>query len=201
MGNNPVGMVDPDGGYSWLVAWWRSGFNSDLMTKSGTEWGVKRETTVDYNGKMIPYWAHDFGPENGSLDGFSMPGIRIWAKGVEDFGHRAFQMGRKVIDIAYNDMMDFFGMMTKSGPSSRTNPDASRRTLNPKDGGDRMSDVNNALSRADRAEEVRRDTVALNPIDTIRYIYYNQHGMNRGAVLRSRLTGDTVADYHVGSGF
>ena len=38
MGNNPVNGVDPDGGYSWFGAWWRSGFSSDIY-KSGDEWG------------------------------------------------------------------------------------------------------------------------------------------------------------------
>jgi RHS repeat-associated protein len=41
MGNNPVGMIDPDGGYSKFGAWWRSGFNSNnISQRADGEWGV-----------------------------------------------------------------------------------------------------------------------------------------------------------------
>jgi hypothetical protein len=67
MGNNPVGMVDPDGGYSWLVAWAMSGFNSDLLVRdSGGEWGVLRDHYESVNGEMMNVHSRDFGTEKGS---------------------------------------------------------------------------------------------------------------------------------------
>ena len=39
MGNNPVSGVDPDGAYSKLGAWWRSGFSNDIYENEDGEWG------------------------------------------------------------------------------------------------------------------------------------------------------------------
>jgi hypothetical protein len=51
------------------------------------------------------------------------------------------------------ELINIFEVLTKSGPSSRTNPDAIRRTLNPKDGGDRMSDAVGSLGNAGNAND------------------------------------------------
>ena len=39
MGNNPVSLVDPDGGYSKIGAWIRNGFRSKGMDRVNGEWG------------------------------------------------------------------------------------------------------------------------------------------------------------------
>ena len=44
MGNNPISMVDPNGGYSWLGGWIRNGFSSDGLYKSGGEWGFNESS-------------------------------------------------------------------------------------------------------------------------------------------------------------
>ena len=39
MGNNPVSLVDPDGGYTKIGAWIRNGFSSKGLYEVGGEWG------------------------------------------------------------------------------------------------------------------------------------------------------------------
>ncbi len=41
MGNNPISMVDPNGGYSWIGAWIRNGFSREGLSQStmNGEWG------------------------------------------------------------------------------------------------------------------------------------------------------------------
>ncbi len=48
MGNNPVSGVDPDGGYSWFGAFWRSGFNTSNMDKFDGEWGYWKDADPNY---------------------------------------------------------------------------------------------------------------------------------------------------------
>jgi hypothetical protein len=53
MGNNPIVMIDPDGGYSWLGArlrWALGGFEGKLTGKSSTgEYGINYGNTYFYN--------------------------------------------------------------------------------------------------------------------------------------------------------
>ena len=57
MGNNPVNMIDPDGGYSWFGAAWRwaaGGFSGIMTGKSSTgEYGINYGQTSSYDSKGV----------------------------------------------------------------------------------------------------------------------------------------------------
>jgi hypothetical protein len=113
MGNNPVGMVDPDGGYSWLVAWAMSGFNSGNMRQRGDgEWGVytgqtqfryfESEYNVTATGVRADY---DFGSRSGGGGAFRVnasiePGLPStinfndkYASVVEKLAGKSYSLG------------------------------------------------------------------------------------------------------------
>ncbi len=45
MGNNPINLIDPDGGFSKFGAWWRNGFSMNGVYESGGEWGYSKNFT------------------------------------------------------------------------------------------------------------------------------------------------------------
>ena len=57
MGNNPIGMIDPDGGFSWFGASWRwvaGGFKGSITDKSSSgEYGINYGQTSSYDSNGV----------------------------------------------------------------------------------------------------------------------------------------------------
>ncbi len=59
MGNNPIGNIDPDGGYSWLGAAWRyaaGGFEGDFHKSTNEKWGwgtTYENTSFNPDGEVL----------------------------------------------------------------------------------------------------------------------------------------------------
>ncbi len=86
-----MGMVDPDGGYSWFGAWIKNGFNSDLLVRdSGGEWGVLRDHYESVNGEMMNVHSRDFGTEKGSGGSIGNKAFARRINGALDIGGGAY---------------------------------------------------------------------------------------------------------------
>ena len=114
MGNNPINSIDPNGGYTWLGAWIRSGFSSDIY-QSGEDGGKPVWGYSDDDG-------HHFGDDAGSFwKSFdTSEGDAVLARHSEIYntGYNSLELGN-AIEPAYPESI-FIPLPVKSLQASKS---------------------------------------------------------------------------------
>ncbi|MFN7839567.1 MAG: RHS repeat domain-containing protein, partial [Bacteroidota bacterium] len=109
MGNNPVGGVDPDGGYSKFGAAWRSAFNGGgKIYQSGDDggkavWGYNKDGVAHFGGDARNFWKPEAKSKSNDLL-FNIGGYKGTVVSEITFGAQAgisvFELGTLDVNVA-----------------------------------------------------------------------------------------------------
>ncbi|MDG1396279.1 MAG: RHS repeat-associated core domain-containing protein [Flavobacteriales bacterium] len=147
MGNNPVSLVDPNGGYTKIGAWLRNGFSSKGLDQVNGEWGfyeVDMSGSISFNANGN-FTTMDMNIQFNGSDGLSdlssslVQGLEFakdFTGGVKDFGNQYVTMKFKT-NLANSDK--YF--------HSKANFDASRRGLGGEYAAEKMSNLREIIDQ------------------------------------------------------